>query len=125
MSELKAQGVVHIIGQKVQVTDKVAKRTMSISIPDKYPQFVEFEAINDRCSIFDGLQKGDNVDVHFNLRGREWKDKTGVVRVFTTLNAWKVEKVGAQQNTSQPKASKQPVEQSQDDDSEDGDNLPF
>ena len=53
-----------------------------------YPQFVKFQAVQDRTGIVDGLAEGDKIKVYFDLRGREWQGK-----YFTNLNAWKVDKL--------------------------------
>tara|TARA_R100000315_G_C5211584_1_gene125745 strand:- start:561 stop:962 length:402 start_codon:yes stop_codon:yes gene_type:complete len=52
----------------------------------KYSNLLEFEVTGDRCAEIDRLEVGSSVLVHFNVRGREWRDK-----VFMSLNAWKVE----------------------------------
>ena len=33
---------------------------------------------------------GDKVDISINLRGREWTNPQGEVKVFNTIEAWKV-----------------------------------
>ena len=50
-----------------------------------YPQFVKFQ--QDRCSLIDDMEEGEQLRVHFDLRGREWQG-----RYFTNLNAWRIEK---------------------------------
>lgn len=63
-------------------------REFVIEIKDgQYPQFVKFQLVQDRCGIVDDLQEGEQVKVHFDLRGREWQGK-----FFTNLQAWRVEK---------------------------------
>lgn len=49
-------------------------------------QYVKFQLTQDRCSIVDNFREGDEVRVHFNLRGREWQGK-----YFTNLDAWRIE----------------------------------
>ncbi len=53
----------------------------------RYPQMVKFQLVQDKCDEIDKFNEGDNIRVHFNLRGREWQGK-----YFTNLNAWRVEK---------------------------------
>lgn len=52
-----------------------------------YPQFIKFQLTQDRCALIDNMEEGDDIKVHFDLRGREWNGK-----YFTNLNAWRVEK---------------------------------
>lgn len=56
-------------------------------VSGQYPEYVKFQAIQDRCQLLDAFQEGDVVKVSFDLRGREWQGK-----FFTNLNAWRIEK---------------------------------
>lgn len=53
-----------------------------------YPQYVKFQLTQDRCSALDPFEEGQEIKVHFDLRGREWNGK-----YFTNLNAWRLENV--------------------------------
>lgn len=79
-----------------KVSDKFTKRdfvlTTDASTP--YPQFVSFQLTQDKCASIDTINNGDEIKVHFNLRGREWNGPQGV-KYFNTLEAWKIEKVAA------------------------------
>jgi single-strand DNA-binding protein len=55
------------------------------------------QTTQDRTAIIDDLNEGDEIKVHFDLRGRQWQEK-----YFTNLNAWRVEKVST--NTAPPVA---------------------
>ena len=66
-------------------------REFVIEIPDgNYPQFIKFQLTQDRCAAIDAHSEGEQVKVHFDLRGREWQGK-----YFTNLNAWRIEKATA------------------------------
>ena len=52
-----------------------------------YPQFIKLQLTQDRCSLIDSCEEGEQIKVHFDLRGREWQG-----RYFTNLNAWRIEK---------------------------------
>jgi single-strand DNA-binding protein len=56
----------------------------------QYPQFVKFQLVQDRCALIDEYNEGDEIKVHFDLRGREWQGK-----YFTNLNAWRLERPSA------------------------------
>ena len=51
-----------------------------------YPQYVKFQLTQDRCALLDPFEEGQELKVHFDLRGREWNGK-----YFTNLNAWRIE----------------------------------
>lgn len=79
-------GIVKRIGATENVTDKFRKRELILEIPGNYPQIVKFEAIQDKCDLLDSVKVGENVNIHFNLNGREHGDK-----VYNALQIWKVE----------------------------------
>lgn len=86
------------------VSEKFKKRefvlTTDASTP--YPQHVQFQLTQDKCSLLDGINPGEELKVSFNLRGREWNGPQGV-KYFNTLEAWKIEKTGnAGSTTSAP-----------------------
>lgn len=95
---MEIRGKVHEVGDVQQVTDTFKKRDLIVQYAEN-PQFVEyirFEATQDRTTLFDSLNVGDEVDVSFNLRGRPWTNKDGVTSYFNSLVAWRVTKVAAE-----------------------------
>lgn len=56
-------------------------------VDGNYPQFIKFQLTQDRCALLDPVNEGEQIKVHFDLRGREWQGK-----YFTNLNAWRIEK---------------------------------
>lgn len=80
-------GKLIVKGEIEKKSEKFSVRDMVIEVVDgQYPQFVKFQLTNDRCSLLDSYNVGDEVKVHFDLRGREWQGK-----YFTNLNAWRLE----------------------------------
>lgn len=96
------EGKLHAKSDAQQVTDSFKKREFVVEYADNpmYPQFVKFELIQDRCDLVNDLNVGDKVEVTFNLRGREWTAPDGVKKYFNTLDAWRIQKVEA--NNSVP-----------------------
>ncbi|MFT4685593.1 MAG: hypothetical protein ACJATN_000812 [Neolewinella sp.] len=80
-------------GESFRVRDFVIKANDG----GQYDNFVKFQTTQDRTAIIDDLNEGDEIKVHFDLRGRQWQEK-----YFTNLNAWRVEKVST--NTAPPVA---------------------
>lgn len=93
----KSKGVVKTIGPTVNVTEKFTKREFVIEMKDgMYPQTIQFQMAQDKCSLLDTVGIGQEVEVSFNLRGREWTDpKVNQVKVFNTLDAFRVEAVSS------------------------------
>jgi hypothetical protein len=81
------------------VSEKFSKREFVVETPSQYPQQILFQLTQDKCSLLDGLQVGQEVDVHLNIRGRSWQNPQGETKYFNTLEAWKIDILGA---TGQP-----------------------
>ena len=52
--------------------------------------YIKFQAVQDRTSIIDPINIGDEIKVLFNIRGSKW-EKEGKTNYFTNLDAWKIE----------------------------------
>lgn len=126
----KLTGTLKIIKDTVQVTDKFSKREFVVTdASSMYPQDILFQAAQDKCAMLDGFQENDQVEVSFNLRGREWTSPQGEVKYFNTLDAWRIEKVGQgipQDGPSEMNLDTTPEQStSATTDSEEDDDLPF
>lgn len=98
----KLTGSVKMVGNTVQVSEKFSKREFVVTdASGMYPQDIMFQATQDKCNLLDGYQAGDQVDVSFNLRGREWTSPTGEVKYFNTLEAWRIERSNQGASTGQ------------------------
>ena len=75
-----------------KIKDSFQKREFVVEYKDnpQYPEVLKFELIQDKCGLLDAFKVGDDVDVHFNLKGRKWS-KDGRDMYFTTLQAWRLE----------------------------------
>jgi hypothetical protein len=95
----KLSGIVKVVNPTVQVSEKFAKREFVVTdASSMYPQDIMFQSTQDKCSLLDNIQVNDQVEVSFNLRGREWTSPQGEVKYFNTLEAWRIDKVGANGN---------------------------
>ena len=92
MSAFKMKGVVKMIRQTQQVSDKFSKREFVVTdgSEEKYPQDIMFELTQDKTTLLDNVMEGQEVEVSFNLRGREWKSPQGETKYFNTLEVWKM-----------------------------------
>jgi hypothetical protein len=91
----KLQANVKSVGQTIAVSEKFSKRELVVEIPDdKHPQIVQFEATQDKCELLDNIGSGQQVEITFALRGREWTNPSGDTKVFNTLNLVRIEAVG-------------------------------
>ena len=60
-----------------------------------FTDYIKFQLTQDKCNLIDNMQLQDDIKVSFNLRGTKW-EKNGNVSYFTNLDAWRIEKVGAE-----------------------------
>jgi single-strand DNA-binding protein len=68
----------------------------------QYSQFVKFQLTQDRCDLIDSYSEGEEIQVSFDLRGREWDGK-----YFTNLNAWRLNRPSSTEKTDSPKPTVQ------------------
>ena len=77
-----------------QVTESFLKREFALEIDDgRYPQTVKFQLVQDKTTLLDEFEVGQQVHIHFNLRGREYTRKSdGETDYWTNLECWRIEK---------------------------------
>lgn len=97
---MKITGTIEQIFETQQVTDTFKKREFVLMVADnpQYPEHIKLEFIQDKVSILDSYAIGDNVDVEFNLKGRKWTNEKNETKYFNTLQAWKINKITAEQS---------------------------
>jgi len=97
----KLTGAIKMIGQTVNVSEKFSKRDIVVTdTTSMYPQDILFQFTQDKCALLDTFMEGQQVEVSFNLRGREWTSPQGEVKYFNTLEGWRIEAATA--NVPQP-----------------------
>jgi hypothetical protein len=85
-------GILKVKGEAQQVSEKFKKREFVLSDnSSQYPQHISFQLTQDKCNLIDQYNVGDEIKVHFNLRGREWTSPKNEVKYFNTLEAWRIE----------------------------------
>lgn len=67
-----------------------SKREFVITTNEQYPQEIKFELIKEKTNLLDQFDAGDEVNVQFNIRGREYQGK-----YYVNLQAWKLDKISA------------------------------
>ncbi len=86
----KAEGKLEKIFDTEQKSASFQAREFVIEVADgQYPQMVKFQLVQDKCALVDDYSEGDNIEVEFDLRGREWNGK-----YFTNLQAWRISRAG-------------------------------
>lgn len=106
MDKLSQKGVLYKIGSTQQINERLSKREFVLETLGEYPQKVQFETVNDRTALLDGLKEGQEVEVFFNLRGREWQASDGQVKYFNSLAAWDIKELAKATPSPLPPPSK-------------------
>lgn len=115
---LQYTGFLKVKNDEVKVSDKFRKREFVLTDnAQSYPQTILFQLTQDRCSLIENDKIGDEITVHFLLKGREWKNPQGEIKFFNSLDVFRVE--GKSSSDESPIVNNQ--EFSQDSSS----NLPF
>lgn len=100
-------GTIRRIGD-IETKGTFSSRRIWLDIePGQYAQTIEFQVSQGKIDLFRGINQGDEVTIHFNLRGKV-SPYQGRDSVFNNLSAWKVEVVRAaatQQAYTQPAQS--------------------
>lgn len=68
----------------VEKTDDINGRTIV--------NFVKFQCVQDKTTIIDRVNEGDEIKVYFNIKGSKW-EKEGRTNYITNLDAWRIEQI--------------------------------
>lgn len=93
-------------------------REFVVTVEDgKYPQDIVLQFVQDKVSLLDTIDEGQDVTVHFDIRGKEYNG-----RYFNNLQAWKIESESSASNYDDDdyEETKTP-----DDFDEEGEQIPF
>ncbi len=96
------EGKLHAIQDTVQVSETFSRRSFVVEFVETnplYPQYVSFELVKEKVDLIDKFKIGETIEVTFNLRGREWTSPQGEKKYFNTLEAWRIQNVGADGGT--------------------------
>jgi hypothetical protein len=68
----------------VEKSDEINGRTIV--------NYVKFQCVQDKTSIVDRVNTGDEIKVYFNIKGTKW-EKDGKTNYITNLDAWRIEQL--------------------------------
>lgn len=85
--ELKLKGKLIVKSEARQVSEKFRVMDFVIEVQDqKYAQSIQFQLMNDRIAEMDKYSIGEDLEVTFDIRCREYNGK-----YYNSLNAYKIE----------------------------------
>jgi uncharacterized protein YcsI (UPF0317 family) len=86
------KGQIKLVQPTQNISEKFRKREIVVvDNSSQYPQFITIQFTNDKCDLLDSFKPGEEVEIGFFLRGREWNDpKSGNVRYFNSIDGYKI-----------------------------------
>ena len=124
----EVNGKIAAIYDTVQRTESFRTREFVIEKSDDIggrviTNYIKFQSVQDKTAILDKVKIGDEVKVHFNLKGTRWV-KDGRENYITNLDAWRIEPVLAAPAANNASTEFDPNEMQVSNDIT-GDDLPF
>ena len=98
------EGVLTMVGEVQQVSDKFKKREVWIKTNQQYPQDLSIQLSQEKADLFN-QKVGDLVRLEVDLRGRKWTNKEGKEMVFNTIECWKWENISENPQTTESQGS--------------------
>ena len=90
-------GKIKLIQEPRTFDSGFTKREMVVIVEDgRYPQEINLEFVQDKVSLLENLQPGQEVTVSFDIRGREYNG-----RYFNNLQGWKLVTLGEDSGNGQ------------------------
>jgi len=117
---MEVKGTIKAIFAEQVISDKFRKREFVLTTKDKYPQDILFQLTQGNTDLIDAIRVGEEVEVKFNLQGKEYTNREGKVNYFNSLNVWQVNVLQTKSApVAQPQQAQQPITEQVDD------TLPF
>lgn len=81
----------------VQRTESFKTREFVVEKPEDISgrtitNYVKFQSLQDKTTIIDRVNIGDEIKVYFNIKGSKW-EKDGKTNYITNLDAWRIEQI--------------------------------
>lgn len=90
---MEISGRIYKIGETQQITEKFKKRDLMIEYQEtdnSQIQTLQFQMVNNLVDLVNDLSQGDEVNITFSLRGKEYVRKDGTSTVFNNLDISKI-----------------------------------
>lgn len=91
MAKIAISGEVCYAGEPVKYSDKFSKAEIVIKdSTSKYPEFIKFEAVNDKIEMLRGFKVGMQVTAEGFVGGKEYTNKEGKTGYITSIKLAKI-----------------------------------
>lgn len=99
---MKVTGKIKLINETQTFGNNFNKRELVVTTDEQYPQHILIEFTQDKCTLLDKFQVGQNVEVSINLRGRIWTNPDGVDKYFNSIQGWRITGLESENFTPTP-----------------------
>ena len=96
------KGRLKVVNEEQVISDKFKKKEFVIETDGQYPKPVLFQLTNDKTNLVDNFSIGQEIEVSYNINGREWINPQGEAKYFNSLEAWRIEGVANSVSNMQP-----------------------
>lgn len=91
---MKIQGKLIKVGDVMTSANNFKRRNFVVQqMKEGDTEDLSFDLFQNNCSIIDGVNIGNFIEVDFKLKGRKWTDNEGQEKYFNTLQAWNITKL--------------------------------
>lgn len=91
MAKIEIKGTLIFKSEPVKYSDKFTKAEVVImDTTTKYPEYIKFEAINDKIDMLSGYKNGMQVTCEGFLGGKEYTKKDGTTGYITSIKLAKI-----------------------------------
>jgi hypothetical protein len=94
---MELTGKIKVMMDTKEVSASFRKRELVLTTEGRYPQQILVEFTQDKIGLLDNHRAGDEVRIHIDIRGREWKSPRGEVKYFVSVHGWKIENLAQAQ----------------------------
>ena len=99
------QGKLHKVFPSENKSGSFQAREFVIEVESgQYSQLIKFQLTQERCDLIESYSEGEEIQVHFDLRGREWDGK-----YFINLNAWRLNRPSTEKTEDVKTAAQEEV----------------
>lgn len=92
---MQIRGVLDVIEETTMVSDSFSRRGFVVVSQNNLErmEYIKFELHNTKCSLLDSYKIGDKLLINFQIQGNKWATDEGKIKYFTTLKAWRLDKI--------------------------------
>lgn len=94
------KGTIKNVGT-VETKGEFKFRKLVLNTGGDYPQILSIDFTQKNCDLLNNYNEGQDVEVQYNLRGREWTNPQGKTVIFNTIQGWKIDTATEGVSTSQ------------------------